>query len=247
MSCTTGQLKNNYRIQLDAAIDYVKLLLVQGLAFRGYNESETSRNRGNFLVVWKFLTSHSPDIKDVFKNALKNNKLIAPSIQKDIMNACAVVTANAISLELGDEVFSILVDEARDISNKEQMVVVLFFMDKRGCVVERFVGIVHVTDTTVVSLKAAIESLLEIYGLSITRIRGQGYDGASNMRGEFNGTKILLLAENKSVHFVHWFAHQLHLTLVVVAKNHKKLGPFFSCTANLTYIVGGSCKRGDIL
>ncbi|XP_074377761.1 uncharacterized protein LOC141719284 [Apium graveolens] len=113
------QLKHNYRIQLVAAIDCVKLLLVQGLAFRGHDVSETSRNRGNFLVVLKFLTSHSPDIKDVFKNAPENNKLTAPSIQKDITNACAVVTSNAISLELGDGVFSILVDKARDISNKE--------------------------------------------------------------------------------------------------------------------------------
>ena len=157
----------------------------------------------------KFLTSHCPDIKDVFKNALENNKLTAPSIQKDITNACAVVTANAISLELGDEVFSILVVEARDISNKEQMAVVLRFVDKKSCVVERFVGIVHVTDTSAVPLKAAIESLLATYGLNITRIRGQGYDGASNMRVEFNGLKSLLLAENKSAYFVHCFAHQL--------------------------------------
>ncbi|KAL8126708.1 hypothetical protein AgCh_013833 [Apium graveolens] len=204
-------------------------------------------NQGNFLVVLKFLTSHSPDIKDVFNNSPENNKLTAPAIQKDITNACTIVTANAISLELGDRVFSILVDEARDISNKEQMAVVLRFVDKRGCVVEMFVGIVHVTNTTAVSLKAAIESLLATYGLSITRIRGQGYDGASNMRGEFNGLKSLLLAENKSAHFVHCFAHQLQLTLVVVAKNHKKLGSFFNCIANLTNIVGGSCKRRDIL
>ncbi|XP_074377760.1 uncharacterized protein LOC141719283 [Apium graveolens] len=127
------------------------------------------------------------------------------------------------------------------------MAVVLRFMDKRGCVVERFVGIVHVTDTTAVSLKATIESILATYGLSITRIRGQGYDGASNMMGEFNGLKSLLLAENKSAHFVHCFAHQLQLTFVVVAKNHKKLGSFFNCIANLTNIVGGSCKRRDIL
>nr|XP_017248635.1 PREDICTED: zinc finger MYM-type protein 1-like [Daucus carota subsp. sativus] len=205
----SDQLKHNYRIQLATAIDCVKILLAQSLAFQGHDESETSKNRGNFIVVLKFLTNHSSDIKDVFKNAPENNKLTAPSIQKDITNACAVITANAISLELGDELFSILVDEARDISNKEQMDVVLRFVDKKGCVVERFVGIVHVTDTSAVSLKAAIVSLLATYGLSITRIRGQGYDGAT--------------------------------------KNHKKLGSIFNCIANSTNVVGGSCKRRDIL
>ncbi|KAL8119748.1 uncharacterized protein LOC141660347 [Apium graveolens] len=68
----SDQLKHNYRIQLAVAIDCVKLLLIQGLAFRGHDESETSRNRGNFLVVLKFLTSHSPYIKDVFNNAPEN-------------------------------------------------------------------------------------------------------------------------------------------------------------------------------
>jgi hypothetical protein len=35
-------------------------------------------------------------------------------------------------------------------------------------------------------LKEALLSLLDHHGLSISKIRGQGYDGASSMRGEFN-------------------------------------------------------------
>jgi hypothetical protein len=34
------------------------------------------------------------------------------------------------------------------------------------------------------------------YGLSISKVRGQGYDGASNMRGQFHGLQRLLLNEN---------------------------------------------------
>lgn len=41
------------------------------------------------------------------------------------------------------------------------------------------------------------------------QIRGQGYDGASNMRGEFNGLKAMILRDNPSAHYVHCFAHQL--------------------------------------
>ena len=78
-------------------------------------------------------------------------------------------------------------------------------------------------------------------------MRGQGYDGASNMQGQFNGLKSIILAENESAHFVHCFAHQLQLTLVAVAKNHKKLASFFQHIATLTNVVGGSCKRRDML
>ncbi|GKB46942.1 zinc finger MYM-type protein 1-like protein, partial [Tanacetum coccineum] len=44
---------------------------------------------------------------------------------------------------------------------------------------------------------------------SLKELRGQGYDGASNMRGEFNGLKALILKENESTYYVHCFAHQL--------------------------------------
>jgi hypothetical protein len=41
--------------------------------------------------------------------------------------------------------------------------------------------------------------------------------GASNMRGEINGLKSLILKENKCTFYVHCFAHQLQLALVAVA------------------------------
>ena len=44
-------------------------------------------------------------------------------------------------------------------------------------------------DTTSATLKLAIEILLMEHSLSLSRIRGQGYDGASNMKGAVNGLK----------------------------------------------------------
>ena len=83
--------------------------------------------------------------------------------------------------DLGNSLFSILIDESRDISIKEQMTVVLRYVDNNGHIMERFLGIQHMSDTIVSSLKAAIEALFSKHGLSISRLHGQGYDGASNM------------------------------------------------------------------
>ena len=60
--------------------------------------------------------------------------------------------------DIGDAFFSSLVDESRDISVKEQMAIVSRYVNKTNCVVERFVGLEHVTSTTALSLKDAIDS-----------------------------------------------------------------------------------------
>ena len=55
------------------------------------------------------------------------------------------------------------------------------------------------------------------------------------------------MKENKSAFYVHCFADQLQLTLVVVAKNHINIAEFFFMVSNLIIVVGGSCKRQDAL
>ena len=102
---------------------------------------------------------------------------------------------NVIREEIDDAKFCIIVDEARDQSKKEQMSIVLRFVDKNGYVQERFFGLVHVKDTTASTLKEAIFSILSRHNLDFHNIRGQGYDGASNMRGEWNGLQALISTE----------------------------------------------------
>ena len=161
------------------------------------------------------------------------------------MNAIAYKTTNAIIEDLDSGFFSILVDESYDISIKEQMAIVLRYVDKKGIVTKRFLGIVHVASA--LSLKATIEFLFCKYALSLSRLREQGYDGVSNMQGEFNGLKTLILKENKSAFYVHCFAYQLQLTLVAVANKHIGITEFFSFVSKIVTIVGTSCKKREFL
>ncbi|KAM3695736.1 hypothetical protein ACJW31_07G155700 [Castanea mollissima] len=220
-------IQTKYRIQLNAIVDCVRFLLFRGLAFRGHDESQGSSDKGNFLELLQFLGDHNESINEVMQNTWKNCKLTHPDIQKDMVNAIAHETSKAIIEDLGNGFFSILVDESRDISVKEQMALVLRYVNKQGIIIERFLGIVHVASTIALSLKCAIESLLCEHNLSLSRLRGQGYDEASNMQGDINGLKTLILKENKSAFYVHCFAHQLQLTLVAVAKNHINIANFF--------------------
>ncbi|KAL5545449.1 hypothetical protein UlMin_005136 [Ulmus minor] len=198
------QAKKEYRIHLKASVDCVRFLLQQGLAFRRHDESNNSLNQGNFLEFLQFASSLNDDIRDVtLNNAPENMKFTSPDIQKDIVNAVAVET---------------------------HMDVVLLYVNNKDQVIECFIGIEHVPSTTALSLKFAIDKLFSRYSLSISRLRGQGYDGASNMQGEFNGLKAVILKENSSV-----------------AKKHTQIELFFSSISIVVNVVGASAKRSDIL
>ncbi|XP_022871409.1 uncharacterized protein LOC111390581 [Olea europaea var. sylvestris] len=188
------QARSAYVIRLTASIDCVRLLLRQEHSFQGHDEYEDSLNPGNFLVQLQFLAAHNEVINAVtLGNAPHNCKLTSPDVQKDIVNTCAIETINVIIKDVGDSLFSILADESRDVSMKEQMSIILCYIDNSGHVNERFIGIEHVTSTTALSLKAVINKVFSRYNLSMSRLRGQGCDGASNMQGKFNGLKTLIL------------------------------------------------------
>ncbi|KAL9840521.1 putative transcription factor and/or regulators TTF-type(Zn) family [Arabidopsis thaliana] len=201
----TDVVKNDYRIRLNASIDISRHLLHQGLPFRGHDESEESTNKGNFLELLKYTTGQNEVVKKVvLKNATKNNQMTSPPIQKDIVHCFSEEVTRSIIEEMDNDVFGLLVDESADASDKEQMAV-----------------------TSSLSLKSAIDSLFAKYGLSLKKLRGQGYDGASNMKGKFNGLRSLILKESSSAYYVHCFAHQLQLVVMAVAKKHVEVGEFF--------------------
>ncbi|XP_042386942.1 uncharacterized protein LOC121978705 [Zingiber officinale] len=123
------------------------VLLRQGNSFWGHDETEGSLNPGNFLILLEFLGAHNKEINDVIlKNAPKTCKLTSPDIQKDIVKACTTETINVIIKDIGNSLFSILVDESCDVSMKEQI-------------------------ATTLSLKAAIDMMFSKYNLSIANLQ----------------------------------------------------------------------------
>ncbi|XP_024634822.2 zinc finger MYM-type protein 1-like [Medicago truncatula] len=248
MSKHSQTTRNLNRRRLTTSLDCIRLVLKQGLPFRGHDEKIESSNQGNFLELLRWFAKRKNKVKRVvLENAPENDKMTCPSIQKEFVSAISLETTKAIIEDLGDELFDILVDESRDVSNKEQMAIVLRYVNKYGCIVERFLGIVHVTTTTSMSLKMAIDELFCKHSLTTSRIRGQGYDGASNMQGQFSGLKTLILRENLCAFYVHCFAHQLQLALIAIARDHLQVNSLFSVISTLTNVAGGSCKRTDML
>ncbi|XP_073025239.1 uncharacterized protein [Primulina eburnea] len=222
----------------------VRWLALQGCAFRGNDESLSSSNRGNFLELVKAFAKMNIEIDEVvLENAPKNAQYIAPEIQKEILHIMANRVRKMVREEVGDKYFCILVDEARDISKREQMAIILRFVNNHGILTERFFAIKSVSDTTSMNLKNEISNVLVHHDLHVKKIRGQGYDGASNMRGAWNGLQALFLKDCPYAYYVHCFAHRLQLTLVSAAKDVSVIWEFFSHLDNIVNIVTSSTKR----
>ncbi|XP_074566114.1 uncharacterized protein LOC141822681 [Curcuma longa] len=241
------QIQKN-RLRLAATIESVRWLSLQACGLRGHDESSDSQNRGNFIEMLKLLGKWNANIGDVIlEKAPGNAKYTSPEVQKEILHIIGNRVRNKIRDEIGDSKFCILVDEAKDVSNKEQMAIILRFVDVYGFLRERFFQIVHVHDTTTRTLKKEICDVLTRYNLEIHNMRGQGYDGASNMSGAFNGLQALFLKDCPYAYYVHCFAHRLQLALVAAAEKDISIWLFFSNMTTIVNLVTSSSKRNTEL
>ncbi|XP_073032478.1 uncharacterized protein [Primulina eburnea] len=232
------------RLLIRTSIRAIRWLALQGCAFRGHDESVDSHNRGNFIELVKFQGELCKEIGDIILDkASKNAKYTSPSIQQEILKIIADLVRSKIRDEVGDAKFCILVDEATDESHRSQMAIVLRYVDCDGFVRERFFEVVGVDDTNSLTLKTHIRSILTQHKLLIENMRGQGYDGASNMRGEWNGLQALFLKDCPFAYYIHCFAHRLQLTLVAAAKEVSDVWLFFSKLSSIVNFVGSSSKR----
>ncbi|KAJ4807146.1 zinc finger MYM-type-like protein [Rhynchospora pubera] len=200
------------RLRLKTSIDAIRWLTFQACAFRGHDESAKSMNQGNFLEMIKILASYNNSVKEVvLENAPKNAKYTSSTVQKEILHTFAHEVQKTIREDIGNSKFCLIVDESRDASKKEQMGIVVRFVDKEGF------------------------------------IRGQGYDEASNMRGEWNGLQALILKEYPYAYYVHCMAHQLQLALIAASREVYKVHNFFQNAIFIINVVSVSAKRNDEL
>lgn len=92
---------------------------------------------------------------------------------------------------------------------------------------ECFLDVSHVRDTTSSTFHYEICSILSHHNLNIQNVRDQGYDGASNIHGEWNGLQTLILHECPYAYYVHCLAHKLLLAFVASTNEVVDVHDFF--------------------
>ena len=111
--------------------------------------------------------------------------------------------------------FSVLADEATDVSNKEQMPLILRLVDKEGNIHEDF--IMFILCENGVSGEAIADSIVsEIRNLNLdmNNCHGQRYDGAGNMAGKYQGAAACIQRQYPLATYVHCASHRLNLCIV---------------------------------
>ncbi|CAD6214306.1 unnamed protein product [Miscanthus lutarioriparius] len=82
-----------YKARLTIMLGIARFLLLQALAFRGHDESKTSRNKGNFMEMLEWYKKKDPKAALVTgENAPGNNQMSSPMVQKDLARACVEET-----------------------------------------------------------------------------------------------------------------------------------------------------------
>jgi hypothetical protein len=118
-----------YETRLETSLGIVSLLALQGEPFRGHDETVTSLNKANFLETLEWYKIRNEEVRKAFDELCpKNAKMTSGTIQKELASCCAEATSRAIKEDMSDCLFSILVDESRDISVKKQMAIVIRYI-----------------------------------------------------------------------------------------------------------------------
>ena len=110
-----------------------------------------------------------------------------------------------------------MVDDASD-KKTEQVSISARSVDLSLTAQEVFFGLHETVSTTGETLINLILDILQRLGLNLDNLRGQCYDGAANMAGQFKGVRSRIFFKNNKAVFVHCVNHCLNLVLQESAK-----------------------------
>ena len=159
------------------------------------NSQPQGLNKGNFKAILEFRALGDPVLQEHLASGPKNAQYTSSRTQNGY--SCTLISCTDMRVQESltlqkivekvkkNELYSIICDECTDSSNREQLSLsVRYVADMR--VQEFFLGFIElVSGVTGEAIAAVIEAVLVECHLDPTHIRGQAFDGASNMSGRY--------------------------------------------------------------
>lgn len=144
---------------------------------------------------------------------------LSPAIQNELIECCAIDIRETLLKEVKEaKFFSVLADESVDISGTQQMSICIRYVsdkDTRTEIREDFLGFCPLPKQDAATISHAILRQLTEMGLEVNLLRGQGYDGASTMRGRVSGVQARIQEQYSRAVYTHCRSHALNLVVDV--------------------------------
>lgn len=225
------------RTALEKTFGTVNLLARQGLAFRGHDTDDHSN-------VIQFLKARAEDSSELNYWMARSNKWLSHDIINEILELMANdIVKNKLKLIKSVRFFSIIMDETSDISKTEQVSVCVRIVLEDLTIQEIFLGFYATENTQSETLFKIVEDIFIRYGLNFSDLRGQCYDGASNMSGKITGLKTRVLEIEPRALYVHCAAHTLNLVVQDALESIDFVRNFIGIVKEIIYFIRHSPKR----
>ena len=226
LTCQASEIVKQNRLILKSILRAIIFCGKQNIALRGYREhsnlGESSIfNPGNFQALLKFqMNSGDAVLSNHFARAPRNAQYRSPQIQNELISAIAEWFQQRIIMEVKEaKYFAVCADEAVDASTREQLPLVLRFIDTNGQIHEEFIEFILCdTGTSGEAIATTkITGALEGLSLDLQHLRGQSYDGAGNMAGWYRGAASVIQRDYPKAVYFHCAAQCHALNLCIVA------------------------------
>ncbi|XP_060568090.1 zinc finger MYM-type protein 1-like [Ruditapes philippinarum] len=223
-------------------VDTLMLCGKQNIPIRGHREDADSDRKGNFQALLEFQAKNNPVPKDHLENGDPRTRYTSPKIQNEIIAICGKLISDEIVTECNQsQMFSLIADEATDCATMEQMALCVRYL-KDSEIREEFLGFSECKSTTGEALANAFLENLRCLGVQMDYIRGQGYDGASNMSGLYRGVQARIRQQYPEAVYTHCKAHCLNLA-IVHASNCTYVRNMMATVQTVAFAFNMSAKR----
>ncbi|XP_060846557.1 zinc finger MYM-type protein 1-like [Rhopalosiphum padi] len=202
--------------------------------------------QGHFRALLKYRAKGDDFLRTVLEGLGKRNKYTSPVIQNEIVQVCNTILLRKIVNKVNkSKCFSVLADETTDISTKEQLSICVRYIDEQNMHHEDFLQFFEIESLTSDALANSILNGLIHCGLDCNYLYGQGYDGASNMAGQFKGVQTVVRSKYPKALYVHCAAHSLNLAVSTASG----IKPIRNCLGLIekVYTFFNTPKRNSVL
>ncbi|XP_028395699.1 uncharacterized protein LOC114519730 [Dendronephthya gigantea] len=233
------------KMGLLSIIDTIIRLGMRGIALRGNWIKKRGEENGNLIFFLNWKSEFDKTLKDHLQYSPRNAKFTSPRIQNEIISICESIIREKIIAKI-QTYWSLMADETTDVSSTEQMSICIRFVNSKLEVCEEFLGFVKLTKMDAQSVYDVLIPTLEGWGLDLTALVGQGYDGASVMSGSKNGLHKKVTDHYPNAVYVHCRSHVLNLALAGACTGIDSIRDLFDNVGKITRFLGDGAKRKHI-